>query len=209
MEITLAEKIKKNLSIIKVKGAVVKVPKLRIKKIKTIKSKPKKQNDKIPNSSIINILIKIAVAKAKREVKEKSVEKDKSYKLITEGNKLIAHGGYGAVSKSYGSVHTSYIDYGKLFSYLGSFRAKQPYENMAEHIGVLNKSIESGSFTLVDIETMDKGARQIKYFMPLGTNANIHTPSLFPMPGMSSGEWEQFKLWMKLDPVIYALKKSI
>ena len=52
---------------------------------------------------------------------------------------------------------------------------------------------------------MEKGARYTKYFA--GGN-NLNPVSLVPIAGMSSGEWEEFKLWMKLDPVMYRFKTS-
>ena len=222
----------RNFSTVEIKKASIKVPKLKVTK------KPAKQvflskvnEDKIPTSPLINILIKNAIGEVKKNRNTKktvvererasvlarnskpffsSDEEDNDYNKLKEERPLVIHGGYGTISKTYGATpHTSYVDYGKLFSYLGKFKAQSAYENMAEHLGAFNKSTESGSFTLADREIMDKGARHIKYFMPLGTNANVDTTSLVPMPGMSSGEWEQFKLWMKLDPVMYALKRSI
>lgn len=204
---TLAEKVMNDFSRIKVKKTIVKVPRLRIRNLQSKKPKNESQNkgSKIPVSSLISILIKTAIENAKRELKEKPVENGKSYKLIKEGKKLISPGGYGSVSKRYGSVHTSYVDYGKLFSYLGSFRAKQPYEGMAEHAGVLNKSAESRSFTLVDRETMDKGKFYIRY---VNSKAPIDKTSLVPIAGMSSAEWEEFKWFMRLDTPLYLLKIS-
>lgn len=199
---TLADKIARNFSKIKIKKASVKIPRLRAKKEKIMK--PKKEAT--PISSIINILIKTAVEKAKREKKEKSkAEEDKSYTIIREDKQNI--GRYGAVSKGYGiAPHTSYIDYGKLFGYLGKFRAQSPYESMGNHSERIGKSMDdSNKFFLIDKETMEAGVKYAKYFAP--TN-EINPSSLVPIAGMSSAEWEQFKLWMKLDPVMYRLKTS-
>ncbi|MBI2658876.1 hypothetical protein HYX05_02110, partial [Candidatus Woesearchaeota archaeon] len=69
----------------------------------------------------------------------------------------------------------------------------------------LNKAAESGSFALADKETMDKGARYVKYF---NSKTPIDKSSLVPIAGMNSAEWEQFKLWMRLDTVMYLLKTS-
>lgn len=202
---TLADRVR-NFSRIKLKKATIKVPKLRIRKNKVTKLK----KDEVPTSSIINILIKTAVEKAKREKKEKAVEEESSYKLLKDDKEPIFNGGYGTVSKGYGTVsHSSYIDYGKIFNYLGKFKSQGMYENMAEHVGALNKSTESGSFTLIEKETMEKGARYVRYMIPQTVDfINLASTSLVPMAGMSSSEWEQFKLWMKLDPVMYRLKTS-
>ena len=199
---TLAERISRDFSKVKLKASV-KVPKLKVKKENTIK--PKKDNN-IPISSIINILIKASVDKAKKERKEKiSVEKDKSYTLKNE-REFIVNGGYGTVSKGYiNAPHSSYVDYGKLFSYLGKFKAQGAYENMGDHAEFLNKLTESGSFTLIDREAMDKGARYVRYFHP---KVPIDKTSLAPPTGMNSAEWEEFKRLMRFDTVTYLLKTS-
>ena len=199
---TLADRIKTDFSKVKLEKAAVKVPKLKVRKRKVIGLKG---DDKIPVSSIINILIKTAVEKAKKERKERAVEDDRSYNILKDG-KPIGNGGYGAVSKGYGSApHASYVDYGKLFSYLGKFRSQSAYENMANHLETLNKATESGSFALADRETMEKGKFYVRY-----TNSKIpiDKSSLVPIAGMNSGEWEEFKWFMRLDTALYLLKIS-
>lgn len=199
---TLTDKVLKNFSRVKLRKASVKVPRLRIKR----ENVSQKKDDSMPVSSIINILIKAAVEKAKKERKEKNLEEDKSYTILKEDRKLIFNGGYGTVSKGYGTApHTSYVDYGKLFSYLGKFKSQSPYENMAEHVTITNKSLEDKGFTLIGTEAMEKGTFYIRYFNPKGI---IDKTSLVPLPGMNSAEWEQFKMWMRLDTAMYLLKIS-
>ncbi|MBI3035352.1 hypothetical protein HYY71_03440 [Candidatus Woesearchaeota archaeon] len=200
---TLAEKVAK-YSKVKLKKTIVKVPRLRARRQKALKIK---QAEKIPISSIIPLLIKSAVEKAKKEGKAKpDVEEQKSYQVLKGEREHIFNGGYGTASKGYGAApHASYVDYGKLFSYLGKFRAKQPYEDMAEHIGNLNKATESGSFVLADRETMDKGKFYLRY---INSKIPIDKSSLVPIAGMNSAEWEQFKMWMRLDTATYLLKIS-
>ena len=158
--------------------------------------------------NIVNILIKTALEKATREKKQKVPSEDKkSYKVIKEDFELNVNGGYGTISKEYGiTPKNSYIDYGKLFSYLGTFRAKQPYENMAEHLGALNKATESGSFALADKETMDKIGRYEKYVKSPVMDMPIMALSHVPLPGFSSAEWEEIKMLMKFDSATYTLK---
>lgn len=207
---TLAERVSRSFSRVKIKKASVKVPKLKAGKEKIKPSKPKK-DDRFPVSSIINILIKTAVEKAKRDKKEKSAtEEDKSYIILKDDKTLNINGGYGTISKGYGTApHASYVDYGKLVSYLGKLKSQTPYENMAEHLGTLNKATESGSFVLADRDSMDKIGRYERY----NKNPLMDMPaialSLVPVAGLSSGEWEEIKMLMKLDPVIYNLKTRI
>ena len=96
------------------------------------------------------------------------------------------------------------MDYAKLFSYLGKFRTQGAYENDSP-IEFLNKTTENGSFTLIDKETMEKGKTYVRYF---NSKIPIDKSSLVPMAGMNSAEWEQFKMWMRLDTAIYLLKIS-
>jgi len=203
---TLADRVR-NFSIVKVKKASVKVPKLKARKQKGINIKGE---DRMPISSIVNIMIKAAVEKARKEKKAKpQAEEAKSYKILKEEKDLIFNGGYGTVSKGYGNApHTSYVDYGKLFSYLGKFRAQSAYENMGNHIETLNKATESGSFVLADKDSMDKIGRFEKYNKPQVMDTPIVALSLVPVAGLSSGEWEEIKNLMRFDPVMYTLKSK-
>lgn len=204
---TLADKVLKDFSKVKIKKTFVKVPKLRIKKNKVAKSKP---DDKIPISAIINILIKNSIEKAKREKKGKTlVEEDESYTSLKDERHSIINGGYGAVSKGYGAFHTSYADYEKLFSYLGKFKSQNAYENIGNHVEVLNKATESGSFVLADRDSMDKIGRFDKYMKTPDMAIQTMALSLVPIVGLSSAEWEEIKNLMRFDSVLYTLKSKI
>ena len=195
-----------NFSKVKLKKTFVKVPKLKARKDR-IKKISQKKDDKILISSIVDIMIKSAVDRAKTEKKAKAqVEEDKSYTSLRD-DKTIESSGYGAMQKAYGTApHASYVDYEKLFSYLGKFRAKQPYENMAEHTGMLNKATESSSFVLADREAIDKIGRFDKYMKSPVMDMPVMALSLVPIAGLSSAEWEEIKMMMKLDPAMYNLK---
>lgn len=200
----MADKVSSNFSKVRLRKAIVKVPRIRVKKEKAAKSK---KGDAIPVSSIIGIMIKNAVEKAKRERKGKvGSEENRIYAILKDDKELNTNGGYGTASKSYGNIpRTSYVDYEKLFSYLGKFKSQSAYENMDNPMDVLNKSIESGSFTLIDRETMEKGKTYVRYF---NSKIPIDKSSLVPIAGMNSAEWEQFKMWMRLDTAMYLLKIS-
>ena len=202
MAATLPDKVRKNFSRIKVKHISVKVPKLKARSKRA--SKPKK-DEKLPMSSIISILIRKSLEEAKKEKKGYNKIETKSYQPSKEENQEAA-GGYGTVSKNYGtSPISSYVDYGKLFGYLGKFKAKSPYDSVESPLETLNKSLESGSFTLVDRETMEKGKTYVRYF---NSKIPIDKSSLVPIAGMNSAEWEQFKWFMRLDTAMYLLKIS-
>ena len=205
-EITLAEKVGKDFSKVELKKAVVKVPNIKVKKPKQAKFHEEiAKDDKIPTSLLVRILIRNALENAKREGKEaKQTAKNLKYKTLADEKELA--GGYGAVSRFYGiSPRKAYIDYEKLFSYLGKFKAKgSSYSDAPTE--ALNSSTESKSFELVSREALDKGARHVKYFFPKAADFYANLTSLVPAAGMNSAEWEQFKLMMLLDPVMYALK---
>lgn len=192
---TLAEKIKRNFSRVKLKKSIVKFPR-----------KP----ETITNSSIVSLLLKAAVENAKKNTKESGktpVVEGKIYKL--KDDLPTEPGGYGTVSKAYGSApKSSYVDYKKLFSYLGKFRSRSAYENMGNHVEFLNKSGESGGFILADKDSMDKIGRFDKYMRSPVTAIQTMALSLVPIAGLSSGEWEEIKNLMRFDPVIYTLKSK-
>src|SRR3989338_2703026 len=191
---------------IKLGKASIKIPKLKISK----KALPQKKEDQVPISTLINILLKTAIEKTKVEKRKNIKEGGKNYRIIMPEAPFTTEGGYGTVSKSYGSSpKKSYVDYEKIFSYLGKFRSKSAYEDVAGHLGSLNKATESGSFVLADRESMDKIAKFEKYFKTPMMDMPIMALSLVPVAGLSSAEWEEIKMMMKFDPIIYGLKTRI
>src|SRR3989338_4588527 len=202
---TLAEKVKK-FSKVRLGKFAVRVPEIKPKKTK---AKPKKaQEDRLSASAIVRIIIKNALEEAKRK-KDEIKKKPTNLKYAVLQEQTDIPGGYGSASISYGFSHKlPYVSYKKLFSYLGQFRAKNPYESEIP-TEALNILTESRSFELVSREAMDKGARHVKYFFPKAADFHVNLTSLVPVAGISSSEWEQFKLMMQLDPVMYALKSRI
>ncbi|HLC60221.1 MAG TPA: hypothetical protein VJJ52_02220 [Candidatus Nanoarchaeia archaeon] len=202
---TLVEKVKADFSKIKIGKSRIKVPKLKIN-AKKQKISAKKFSSQIPISTLINILIRNSIETARREAKEKiKTEADRSYRLIKNDNELI-FGGYGTSSKNYGSlIHTPYVDYGKLFGYLGIFKASSVYESSNANDAPKAGNRDAG-FGLIDSSTIEKGARFVRYMKH--PTIDLNTSSLVPSMGMDSQEWENFKLWKQLDPVMYLLKTS-
>ena len=109
---------------------------------------------------------------AKKQPCQKSDEKDKAKAEETEPaislkeEEQVASGGYGAASKGYGGIpQSSYADYEKLFSYLGKFRSQSAYEDLGiNDLGSMNKMLGGSNFSLIDKETMETGAKFVKYF---------------------------------------------
>ena len=201
---TLADKVKKNFSRVKLRKSSVKVPGLKIRKINIGNQA---SSVKIPVSALVNILIRSALEKTKKIKENKIASEDKKYTLSKENNSVV-QGGYGTVSRNYGSlIRSPYVNYGKLFSYLGNFKAKSPYDSIGSPLEMLNKSLEGSGFALIDREAMDKGAKHVRYFMSPVSDLNMAS-LVAPTASMSSGEWEQFKLFMQLDKVMYRLKTS-
>ena len=217
---TLADKLK-DFSTAQIKRNSIKIPK--IKSIKKVKSEDRhnQDNTKNPkiaaktvfftdNSFLSDLLIRTAIEDAKN-ISGKDIEKvqyQEIFILPESEDKKDNIGGYGTISKSYAIVPSaSYVDYGKLFSHLGNFRSQSAYESMGSNNGSMNNNQlgDAGKFSLIDRETMETGARHVRYF---AQGNDISTLSSVPITGMNSAEWEEFKLWMKLDPVMYRLKTS-
>ncbi|MEK6892422.1 MAG: hypothetical protein AABX25_04505 [Nanoarchaeota archaeon] len=201
----LVEKVKTDFSEVKVGKSRIKVPRLKITPKKQ-RAKAQKPSSKIPISTLINIMIKNSIENARKEAKEKlKTGADKSYRIIKDGNEGN-FGGYGTASKSYGSlIHTPYVNYGKLFGYLGIFKARSAYDSSNANAAQKTGSGDSG-FGLIDSSTIEKGARFVRYMKHPTIDLNLS--SLVPITGMDSQEWEKFKLWKQLDPVMYLLKTT-
>ncbi len=209
---TLADKVAANFSDVRLKKAVVKVPKLKNSK-KQAKQAPisKAKDGKMPVSSIVEMLIKSAVEDAKKENTEKKhlqvFLSEKNYTILKD-DKENNIGGYGTISKAYAAApKASYANYEKLFSYLGSFRSQSAYENNGNNPAG-SGSLDANKFSLIDSETIEKGAKFVRHFSNPGFDAYSASLSLVPFGGMDSAEWEQFKLFMQLDKVMYRFKTS-
>lgn len=183
--------------------------------VPTLNSKPKKSAAKEKNPSIIkqpvldinsilnNILKNIGNAQILGEKREKEAKSDE-VKVIEE--KEESHGGYGTSKRSSyaAGVASSYTDYGKLFSYLGTFKANTG-KDIESATQMISKILDEGNkFFFLDTETMDMGVKHIKYFnMGLKLSGDMST---VPLGNVNSKDWEMFKLWSKIDPVMYKLK---
>ena len=121
-EKTLAEKVKMDFYKIKVGKSRIKVPKLKITSKKQ-RAKAQKPSSQIPISTLINIFIRNSIETARKEAKEKSpAQTGKVYSIIKD-NKDENIGGYGTVSKNYGGIQTSFVDYEKNFIPFGKIKA--------------------------------------------------------------------------------------
>ena len=205
MQGTLTQKIEENFDNVALKKALVKVPRLRIRKSKVSSKKmPSKQRPETPTSAIIGMILKAA---AERKKEKKKIPDSPQYKIIKDERPLLENSGYGTLSRSYGSsAKTPYVDYGKLFSYLGELRSKNAFEDLdGSPTQLANKVAEQGNrFYFVDREVIDAGVRTIKYFTPGTSNGEL---AVVPV-GMNSSDWEKFKLWQKIDPVMFNLKMN-
>ena len=205
----LMDKVKQDFLKVKVGKSRIKVPRLKITPKKQ-RAKAQKPSSKIPISTLINIMIKNSIENARKEAKEKSpAQIGKIYSIIKD-NKDENIGGYGTASRNYGGIQASYVDYEKIFSHVGKFRAHGMYQSFANSDGQNNA--EKG-FTMASVETMDKAAAHIKYFRPSGREfgvgaGGIDSMSMVPMGGMDVAEWQEFKMWFLLDKVAYYLKRK-
>lgn len=205
---TLTEKIEGNFDKVKLKRVAVAVPGIDARKLKrSIKKIQHRKRHEIPTSVLVNIILKAAAEKKKEESKKKE-ENFRQYVVVNERRPLLVNAGYGTLSKRYGSlIKTPYIDYGRLFSYLGNFRSKNAFEDFAETPTQLtNRVLEQGNkFYFIDKEVIDTGVKTMKYFTPGAITGEVHVVPV----GVNSTDWEQFKLWQKIDPVMFNLKMNI
>ena len=93
----------------------------------------------------------------------------------------------------------AYTNYEKLFSHFGQFRTVGSYSEVSQGSGGIQGSKE-GSFFLLDRQVMDDSIKSIKY------RNGMMGESAIPVGGVSSADWELFKIWRVIDPVMYNLK---
>src|SRR3989338_6596071 len=208
-EKTLAEKVKMDFSKIKVGKSRIKVQKLKITSKKQ-RAKAQKPSPQVPISTLVNIFIRNSIETAREEAKEKPPAQTVKIYSIIKDNKEENIGGYGTVSKNYGGIQASYVDYEKIFSHVGKFKAQGMYQPFANSDGQNNA--EKG-FSMASADTIDKAAAHIKYFRhggrEFGVGAGVYdTMSMVPMGGMDVAEWQEFKMWFLLDKVAYYLKRK-
>ncbi|MBI2661796.1 hypothetical protein HYX09_06050 [Candidatus Woesearchaeota archaeon] len=186
----------------------VKVPGLKPKRMKgkQAQASPAKKAPVPDMQSILgNIMKSAATARAKAEKDAK--DEDPRISIVEEHHDESL-GGYGTSRRgAYNSgISASYSDYGRLFSYLGSFRAKGAFEELGA-VERTNRMLDEGNrFFFLDSEVIDTGMKQLKYmssFQKLTGEINA-----VPMGGINSKDWEMLKLWKQIDPVMYSLKMS-
>lgn len=180
------------------------------------KKRPKRRTDRLSfGLSISNIIISSSITipkKSKNETarEEKDFDGDIEEKA-NDGSSIISNGGYGTISKHYGiSPVTKHLDYTKLFSYLGAFRAKGMYEDLAERsVGIAAGNGDESTREMVGKETMEKAAKHFKYFIMGDVQGDI---GLVPPVGLNidSGEWEKYRLMgmMSIYRPLLALKRA-
>lgn len=186
----------------------VKVPEL---PLKAPSNKPQKAmpGQKKAAFDIPSILSSILRNSNKEEIEKNKAKSDtkteQEAKPIEENEE--SPGGYGTSRRgSYGvALSSGYANYEKLYSHMGSFKAKGAYDDLSP-AQMANKALdESGKFFFLDREVIDTGMRQLKYNMAHKISGDI---SAVPMGGINSKDWEMFKLWSKIDPVMYQLKMN-
>lgn len=159
-----------------------------------------------PNiGSLTRLLINKAVEKAKETTKKEKNKEDKIIYSIKEDEEIITNGGYGTVSKVYGAAPAvKYVNYDKLFSHLGIFKAKGMYENLGTRETDIKQTTES-SREMVSTETIEKAAKHFKYFV---TGEIINDLGYVPPVGIgiSSKDWEKYRLMSKMSIYLPIIK---
>lgn len=146
-------------------------------------------------------------SKEKKDLEEVSEDAGKEVK---EKKEMIVNGGYGTVSKSYGAGQSAkYADYNKLFSHLGTFKAKGMYEEFSDLISDIIKGKAETTREMVSTQVMDTAAKHEKYFMVGESLTNV---GFVPPVGanVNSKDWEKYRVMslMSIYQPIIALKRT-
>ena len=180
------------------------------------KKRPKKRADRLSFGLSISNLISSSSITIAKQSKIEAVRKEKDFdgdieEKANDGSSTISNGGYGTISKHYGiSPVVKHLDYTKLFSYLGAFRAKGMYEDLAYgDMGGAASNGDESTRQMVSKETMEKAAKHFKYFVRGDVLGDI---GLVPPVGLNidSGEWEKYRLMgmMSVYRPLLALKRA-
>jgi hypothetical protein len=180
------------------------------KKIKT-SSNIVKSSPKFSISAFLAANIKEAKTNDKESKETKDLEEvsEDASKEVKGKKEIKVNGGYGTISKSYGSSQSAkYADYNKLFSHLGTFKTKGMYEEFSDPVSdIVNGKVET-TREMVNVETMDKAAKFEKYFMAGEQLTNI---GFVPPVGanVNSKDWEKYRVMsqMSIYQPIIALKR--
>ena len=185
------------------------------------KKRLKRKTDRLSfGLSISNIITSSSSIKWAKQSKTQTVKQEKDFDgdieektrdTWDEGDIIISNGGYGTISKHYGiSPIVKHLDYTKLFSYLGAFRAKGMYEDLGERsMGGAGSNGDESTREMVGKETMEKAAKHFKYFVRGDVQGDI---GFVPPIGLNidSGEWEKYRLMsmMSIYRPLLALKRA-
>jgi len=195
----------------KVNKVILKLALLNKKKSSKKKTRLKK-NIKSKTASNIGSLARMLVNKAVEKTKTTKKEENKEDKIIystKEERQIIINGGYGTVSKVYGAAPVvKYVNYDKLFSHLGLFKAKGMYEDIES-----SAKTGQGESTreMVSSETMEKVAKHFKYFVAgdvMGDMGGVPPVGV----GVNSKDWEKYRLMSKMSiyqPIIKLKTSSV
>jgi len=171
-----------------------------------------KSSPKFSISAFLAANIKEAKTDDKKSKEKKDLEEvseDTSLK-VKEKKETIVNGGYGTISKSYGSSQSAkYTDYNKLFSHLGTFKAKGMYDEFSDFISEIIKGKAETTREMVSAEIMDTAAKHEKYFTVGESLTNV---GFVPPVGanVNSKDWEKYRVMsiMSIYQPIIALKRT-
>lgn len=141
--------------------------------------------------SLTRLLINKAVEKTKKTTKKDKSKEDQIIYSTKEERQIIINGGYGTVSKVYGAAPVvKYVNYDKLFSHLGLFKAKGMYEDIESSA---NTGQGESTREMVSTETADKAAKHFKYFVRGDVMGDV---GYVPPTGanINSKEWEKYRM---------------
>lgn len=93
-------------------------------------------------------------------------------------------------------LNSKSFNYEELFSYLGQRITQNVYENIVSEDSVSMIEKISPIIIPVSTETIEKGIKKAKYSIP----GNVMADSPIPYEGMTTEEYDKFRLWKILNP---------
>ena len=105
---------------------------------------------------------------------------------------------HGADSGAFVILNTKSVDYNELFSYLGQRITKNMYENSGSSNNGMDAVVDGQTAFSIELKTIEANIKRVKYFTP----GNVPTDPVLPAEGMTSEEYEKWKMWKITNPAM-------
>jgi hypothetical protein len=173
-----------------------------------MKNKKKESRKESKKGETKSELVSLEISLSVKSAKEKTETIDEEVEVVEpeedDNEKSNAAVYLGIRPNIYGSGPAkSNVDYDEIYSHLGQTRAKGMYDDVSGGGGDSIDRVPERS--LVDSEVIHDAIQWEKYFL---SGDRMGDFGAVPMAGINSKDWERFRLWAKVEYVMYNLMRQ-